>query len=178
MNTIIYTDGSSRGNPGFGGWGAIIMQKSKASPRLQPGVKSQNLSATVTELGGGEKMTTNNRMELKAAIESLKKTNNSESVVIYTDSKYLIGGITEWIRGWKRNGWKKSDRKDVLNKDLWIELDKLTEGENIRWRYVAGHANNAGNERCDAIATGFADGKKVELYDGPLSGYGFRIRYE
>ncbi len=169
MNITIFTDGSSRGNPGPGGWGSLIINGS-----------------SVVELGGGGKDTTNNRMELTAVIEGLRKIQNSRfkiqeeaQVQIYTDSSYLINGITKWIKGWKRNGWKRIDWKtkvehELLNKDLWIDLDEALNKvgtEDVSWKYVGGHVGIAGNERCDEIATGFADGTKVKLYKGSLSNY-------
>ncbi len=154
MQFTIFTDGSSRGNPGPGGWGAIMIGDDK-----------------VIELGGRDRLTTNNRMELMAAIEALKKIKEGSEVVIYTDSSYLINGITKWVKGWKRTGWVTRTKDDVLNKDLWIALDSLALERNIIWEYVGGHVGIAGNERCDRIATGFADGDKIELYKGPLAGY-------
>ena len=130
----------------------------------------------VVELGGREEHTTNNRMELTAAIKALEEVGiNKEfvnrEVVIYTDSKYLILGITAWIHNWKRNGWKKADKKLVENRDLWESLYSAAVGRNIQWKYVGGHKGIAGNERCDQIATGFADGGWPELFKGPLSDY-------
>ena len=156
---IIFTDGSSRGNPCPGGWGAVITGGNN-----------------VTELGGGEKSTTNNRMELTAAVEALKKSPKGPDIVLYTDSSYIIKGITKWIHSWKENGWRTKAKKDVLNKDLWVELDKSIgdielSGGKIDWKYVGGHIGIAGNERCDEIATAFADDKEVKLYNGLLASY-------
>ena len=150
----IYTDGSSKGNPGPGGWGAIIFN-----------------GENVKEIGSRENMTTNNRMEIMAAIEALKNleacpNNEIGRVVIYTDSEYLIKGITTWIKNWQKNNWRTKDKREVLNKDLWEKLLELTEGKNIEWKKVAGHSGHEFNERCDEIATSFADGEKVELYNG------------
>ncbi len=158
MNSIIiFTDGSSRGNPGPGGWGAVIVNGSQ-----------------VTELGGGEQHTTNNRMELSAVIGGLKTVSADEAVTIYSDSSYVINGITKWVAGWKRNGWLTKTKDEVQNKDLWMDLDalvsKLGPGS-ISWKYVGGHVGIAGNERCDVIATSFADGEKAELYNGPIFKY-------
>lgn len=150
----IFTDGASKGNPGPGGWAAIIIDDEK-----------------VFELGGGEKNTTNNRMEIMAAMKALEATPNGADATIYTDSSYLINGITKWIMGWKRNGWITKAREEVLNRDLWEELHALTEFRNIKWEYVGGHVGIVGNERCDEIATGFADGKKLALYKGALKDY-------
>jgi len=156
---IVHTDGSSRGNPGPGGWGTVIEQDDK-----------------VIELGGSEPHTTNNRMELTAAIKSLKFASD-EKILIYTDSEYVMKGITEWIHNWQKKGWKTAGRKPVLNQDLWQELLKLTAGKEVEWKYVAGHAGVHLNERADVIATTFADlpagrqvGKPV-LYHGPRDKY-------
>jgi ribonuclease HI len=162
MNKVtIFTDGSSRNNPGPGGWAAITIE---------------NFSAAITELGGGEKETTNNRMELMAAVKGISHTAKNSSAIIYTDSSYVINGITKWVKDWKRNGWKTKVKKDVLNKDLWVKLDKAvakaeSSGARIEWKYIGGHIGILGNERCDHIATAFADGRKIKLYKGPLAGY-------
>ena len=151
----IFTDGSSKGNPGPGGFAAIIADSLK-----------------VREVGGGEKHTTNNRMELKAAIralESLEPTN--ETIYIHTDSQYVMKGITEWIHGWLAKGWKTAQKKPVENQDLWQVLYKNTEGKNIEWKHVAGHAGVEANERCDEIAQSFADGVEPQLYDGLRTDY-------
>lgn len=154
---IIFTDGSSRGNPGPGGYGAILIFKNEDR---------------VYELGGRESETTNNRMELLAVIESLKKINDETSLVeIYTDSSYLINGITKWIKAWNKNNWKTKEKKDVLNKDLWQQLQKGIEGKKIKFNHIAGHAGIAGNERADQIATSFADNDPTRLYRGSLENY-------
>ena len=149
----IYTDGSSRGNPGPGGWGAVLVRDNE-----------------VLEIGGGEEHTTNNRMELTACIRALEFTINNfqfTKIQIYTDSEYVMKGITEWIEKWQKKGWKTAGRKPVLNQDLWQTLLELTKGRNIEWKYVAGHAGVRLNERADEIATDFADGLKPTLYHGP-----------
>ena len=157
---IIFTDGASKGNPGPGGFGAVI---------VLPEDK-------VVELGGNEKHTTNNRMELAGAImafgEILKR---EESVLIYTDSKYLIGGMTEWIFNWQKNGWRSAAKKAVANQDLWEKLAELSKGKKVNYHYVGGHVGIAGNERCDEIASGLATGENVFLYKGALSGYKVKI---
>lgn len=150
--TTIFTDGSSRGNPGKGGWGAVVI-----------------LNDNVTELGGREDNTTNNRMELEAAIVGL--SNASGDITVHTDSSYVINGITKWVNGWKRNGWMTKAKGEVLNKDLWERLVEAKEGKKVSWNYVGGHSGIAGNERCDVVATTFADDEPTELYKGPLSGY-------
>ena len=164
----IFTDGSSRGNPGPGGWGAVVIQQ--CGTLLTP--------PKVTELGGAERNTTNNRMELVAVIAGLKDSTTQglalSGVKVYTDSNYVINGITKWIQGWKRNGWMTKTKDDVSNKDLWVALDEALNtigSQNVSWKYVGGHVGIAGNERCDEIATGFADSDEVELYNGALSGY-------
>jgi len=143
----------------------------------------------VVELGGGEKDTTNNRMELMSVIKAFSSSkammNKNPATVpmeVYTDSAYVINGITKWIHGWRNNGWKTTSKADVLNKDLWQELYDVTKSINIKWHHIGGHVGIVGNERCDEIATIFANNvggdarktEKVELYDGPLSGYGIK----
>lgn len=150
--SIIFTDGASRGNPGPGGWGAVIVEGSD-----------------VKEIGGREDDTTNNRMEMTAVSEALKIS--GDNVVIYTDSQYVANGITSWIKGWKAKGWKTAGKTDVLNKDLWEKIDKRKEGKQIEMKVIGGHVGIPGNERCDEIATLFADEKDVELFDGKLSDY-------
>lgn len=154
--TTIFTDGASRGNPGKGGWGSVIVENDK-----------------VTELGGREDDTTNNRMELTAAIEALKviSNNSNDQITINTDSSYVINGITKWVHGWKRNGWVTKTKDEVLNRDLWEKLVEVKEGKDIVWNYVGGHAGIVGNERCDVIATSFADNESVDLYKGLLVNY-------
>ena len=131
----IYTDGACSGNPGPGGWGVVIFDANETR-----------------ELNGGEAETTNNRMELRAAIEALNATDPATPVRLYTDSQYVKNGLTQWIAGWKRNGWKTSARKPVKNQDLWRALDEAAEGREIDWRWVKGHAGDPGNERADALA--------------------------
>lgn len=131
----IFTDGACSGNPGPGGWGAIL--------RFQGRDK---------ELSGGHPETTNNQMELQAAIEALKALKEPCSIVLYTDSQYLRQGITLWIHNWKRNGWKTSDKKPVKNQALWEELDGLVKIHAINWHWLKGHAGHPENERCDELA--------------------------
>lgn len=155
----IYTDGSSRGNPGPGGWGAIVIGDNE-----------------VVELGGGDSHTTNNKMELTAAIKSLefvgaKSSNFSQEIIINTDSEYVMKGITTWIHGWQKKGWKTANKKPVLNQDLWQKLLDVSEGRNIAWKYVAGHSGVPLNERADEIATTFADTLMPVLYNGPKDKY-------
>ena len=132
----IYTDGACSGNPGIGGWGAVILDETNKP----------------TFLNGGEKNTTNNRMELSAAINVLSYFEKSMELEIYTDSKYLKDGIESWINKWKLNGWKTSNKKPVKNKDLWLKLDKEIERHKIKWNWVKGHANNEYNEKADFLA--------------------------
>lgn len=144
----IYTDGSSLGNPGPGGWGVVV-------------IGNEELRVKNEEFGGYEKDTTNNRMELQGAIEALKyvKENNLNTVVVHTDSSYVLGGITSWVFNWEKNGWRKADKKEVLNQDLWKELLSLQRelAENISWEKVKGHSGHVHNDRADEIATGCAD---------------------
>tara|TARA_B100000886_G_C20411780_1_gene487393 strand:- start:924 stop:1355 length:432 start_codon:yes stop_codon:yes gene_type:complete len=135
----IYTDGACSGNPGLGGWGVVIL-KDAQKPIL---------------LNGGENNTTNNRMELTAAIKSIKYFQDKQNLEIFTDSQYLKNGIETWINNWKINGWKTSNKKKVKNQDLWIELDKIIEKHNIKWNWVKGHANNEFNEKADFLARKF-----------------------
>ncbi|MGB8816045.1 MAG: ribonuclease HI [Minisyncoccia bacterium] len=152
---IIFTDGSSRGNPGPGGWGAIINDGEK-----------------ITELGGRENITTNNRMELLGAIHALKKIEKpTEEIFLNTDSSYLINGITKWIYGWQKKGWKNSLKEEVANRDLWEKLYEVSKDRKIKWNYVSGHSGVPGNERCDEIATAFADNTSPKLFLGKKSGY-------
>jgi len=137
MKYKIYTDGACSGNPGPGGWGAVILDQND---------KQKNIS-------GSEKNTTNNRMELLAAIMSLKKIKTNSEVVIFTDSTYVKNGITEWMKNWKKNGWKNSSKKPVKNKDLWEKLDKLCEANSVSWKWVKGHSTNEFNNLADELAT-------------------------
>ena len=131
----IYSDGACRGNPGPGGWGALLRAKGAEK-----------------ELWGGEAQTTNNRMELTAVIRALEALKQPSKVRVYTDSQYVQKGIKEWIHGWKRNGWKTADRKPVKNADLWRELDALAARHRVRWHWVRGHNDHPLNDRADALA--------------------------
>ena len=132
---VIYTDGACSGNPGPGGWGAILI-----SGRHRK------------EISGGEEMTTNNRMELAAAIGALEALKRPSRVELHTDSVYVKNGITSWIIGWKRNGWKTADRSPVRNADLWQRLDAARTSHDVSWRWVKGHAGEVENERADELA--------------------------
>jgi len=132
---IIYTDGACSGNPGPGGWGAILMSGSHRK-----------------ELSGGEPQTTNNRMELMAAIMALEALKRQSNVELHTDSNYVKNGITQWIHGWKRNGWRTADKKAVKNAELWQRLDELRRLHNVDWRWIKGHAGHVENERADELA--------------------------
>ena len=134
-HVTIYTDGACSGNPGPGGWGAILAFGDREK-----------------ELKGGEAHTTNNRMELMAAIAALEALTRPCRVDLYTDSQYVRGGITGWIHGWKRNGWRTADKKPVKNVDLWQQLDAALKRHDVRWHWVKGHAGHAQNERADALA--------------------------
>ena len=134
----IFTDGACSGNPGVGGWGAILRYKDIEK-----------------ELSGGEKNTTNNRMELMAVIMALSALKTKCNISLYTDSKYVMNGITEWLVNWKRNNWQTANKKQaVKNVDLWQRLDELTQQHEIRWLWVKGHNGHPENERCDALARG------------------------
>ena len=134
---VIYTDGACSGNPGPGGWGVVMYHGNRSK-----------------EFYGGESSTTNNRMEMMAAIKAIEaiKPNYKGPIVLFTDSTYVLKGITEWIVGWKKRGWKKSDKKPVVNKDLWQRLDALNAARDIRWEWVKGHDGDLGNERADELA--------------------------
>ena len=132
---MIYTDGACKGNPGPGGWGVLM-------------IAGENRR----ELCGGEPATTNNRMELKAAIEALRALKRPTRVRLFTDSKYVMQGIETWIHGWKQNGWRTSDKKPVKNMDLWQALDALAAQQQVEWRWVKGHSGDPGNERADALS--------------------------
>ncbi len=132
---VIYTDGACRGNPGPGGWGALLIAGDKRR-----------------ELSGSEPQTTNNRMELTAAIEALRALKRPVPVTLYTDSKYVCTGVQEWLPAWKARGWKTADRKPVKNQDLWEALDAARSAHQVQWRWVRGHSGDAGNERVDQIA--------------------------
>ncbi len=161
--SVVFTDGASKGNPGPGGWGAIA-------------IISDDSGTHVTELGGREENVTNNQMELRGAIEALRHLSLSEiDLLIYTDSSYLINGITKWLSAWRMNEWKTKNKKVVLNRELWEELAELTENKNIQWKYVGGHSGIVGNERADVIATEFAEGKRPKLFSRPLKEYGMDI---
>ena len=131
----VWTDGACSGNPGPGGWGALL-----------------RFGATEKELSGGDAQTTNNRMELMAAIAALEALSRDCGVDVHTDSQYLRGGIEGWIHGWKRNGWKTADKKPVKNAELWQRLDAARARHDVRWKWVKGHAGHAENERADALA--------------------------
>lgn len=131
----IYTDGACKGNPGPGGWGALLLSRGRER-----------------EIYGGESQTTNNRMELVAVIRALESLKRPATVEVYTDSQYVKNGIETWIRVWKRNGWKTSARKPVKNADLWLELDRLAASHRITWHWVKGHAETVGNQRADELA--------------------------
>jgi len=132
---IIHTDGACSGNPGPGGWGAVL-----------------EFGDVVKELCGGERNTTNNRMELTAALEALRALTRPSDVELHTDSKYLRDGITKWIHNWKRNGWRTAARKPVKNAELWQLLEAEVGRHQVHWKWVKGHAGHDGNERADALA--------------------------
>ena len=136
MSIKVYTDGACKGNPGPGGWGVYIQSNEDEK-----------------ELYGGNPETTNNQMEMKAALEALKHLKDEDEVIeLYTDSNYLRQGITEWIHKWKKNNWKTAAKKPVANRDLWIEISDLNEKMTVEWNWVKGHAGDPGNERADELA--------------------------
>jgi ribonuclease HI len=145
----IYTDGACSGNPGPGGWGTVVYFT----------------DGSVHEMGGADAKTTNNRMEMQAAVEALKylkESGQTDPIELYTDSEYVKNGITQWIKGWKKKGWKTSTGKPVLNPELWQQLDALNSPQ-VQWRYVRGHSGDVGNDRCDAIARAFSLGSSPNL---------------
>jgi ribonuclease HI len=140
-NVDIFTDGACSGNPGPGGWGTI----------LRTGEHEK-------ELSGGDRATTNNRMELTAVIRGLEALKRPSAVTIHTDSRYVMDGITQWMQRWKKNGWKTADKKPVKNEDLWRELDALCAKHELQWQWVRGHSGHPENERADALARGAIPG--------------------
>lgn len=160
---IVFTDGAAKGNPGPGGWAAIVV----------------TTAGRVRELGGGSRHTTNNQMELRGPIEALSHLRGTPGrVALYTDSTYVIRGITEWIPNWQRRGWRTMEGKDVLNRDLWEKLWDLVRAREVApdWHYVRGHIGIPGNERVDEIANAFALNDDPGLYEGPLADYPVRIQ--
>lgn len=161
VDILAFTDGAAKGNPGPGGWGAVLL------------VAGQ----TVRELGGSGGVTTNNRMELEAAIATLEwateaSAADSVEVTVLSDSTYLLRGVGEWLPAWKRRGWKTATGADVANRELWERLDAaVARCARVTWRHVAGHAGCAGNERADRIASDLAEGRHVALYEGPACEY-------
>lgn len=145
---LVYTDGACLGNPGPGGWGVRILYPDGA----------------VRELGGREASTTNNRMELQGALAALQAIEPGAAAIVYSDSQYVINGLTKWLSGWKRKGWVTASRAPVKNRDLWMQLDAENPGR-VKWRHVRGHSGDPGNDRADAIASGFAAGRPPELVD-------------
>lgn len=167
---VIYCDGACSGNPGPGGWGSIVIRDNK-----------------VIELGGGDLPTTNNRMEMMAALEALHfcchqySKGEVSKILIFTDSVYVIRGITQWIFGWKKRGWKNAANEEVSNQDLWIRLDDVVRRVKtllaceLQWNFVKGHSGVAGNERCDEIAVAYSKNNRIDLYEGSASNYIFDI---
>jgi ribonuclease HI len=160
METFIFTDGASKGNPGPGGWGAVVQKEN-----------------TIEEIGGNEAQTTNNRMEITAVAKALELSSQGGvgKTIIFTDSSYVINGITKWIYGWEKNNWKTKNKTDVLNVDLWKHLLELVGNREVEWKYVPGHSDVGGNERANDIAEEFAVGKKPELYVGALAEYSKKL---
>ena len=137
MKYTVYTDGACSGNPGPGGWGAVIFDERE---------RQMNISGKVKD-------TTNNRMELMAPIMALKKIKSKSDIVIFTDSTYVKNGITDWIKKWEKNGWKSSNKKTIKNKDLWIKLNELCQKNKVLWKWVKGHSNDEYNNLADELAT-------------------------
>jgi ribonuclease HI len=154
----VFTDGAARGNPGPGGWGAIVVS-----------------DEIVKELGGREGHTTNNRMELLAVISALESFPKEHEITIYTDSAYVLNGSTRWIHGWQKNNWKTSQKEEVINRDLWERIIEATAHKVINWQLLKGHSGIPANERCDVIATSFADNNPIVLYNGSRERYGVDI---
>lgn len=155
----IFTDGAAKGNPGPGGYGAVISYGDR-----------------VQEIGGKKAPTTNNEMELRAVVEALKALEEKDAEIhIYSDSKYVVDGATGWVYSWIRNNWKTKAKTDVLHKELWEELLTEMKGKEITWHKISGHVDLVGNECADRIASNFGDGKKVTLYDGPTIKYPHNI---
>jgi ribonuclease HI len=157
LKWLAFTDGASSGNPGPGGWGSII-----SSPM-----------GRIWELGGHHPNTTNNRMELMGTIEALKEVSKGAEIELFTDSTYVIKGITQWIWGWMKNGWKTGEGKDVVNRDLWEILHREVQriGKKVKFSYVPGHAGVPGNERVDEIAVAFSKGYPITLFKGDAKIY-------
>jgi ribonuclease HI len=162
VEVLAFTDGAAKGNPGPGGWGAVVLLG----------------GAAVRELGASGGATTNNRMEMSAALGVLEWLREAApgtraKITIATDSTYLMRGVSEWLFGWKKRGWKTRDGGDVANRDLWEKLDQAVMAcGSVQWRYVPGHAGFPGNDRADEIASEFALGRAPKLYEGPFEGYG------
>jgi ribonuclease HI len=160
MKTVkIFTDGAAKGNPGPGGYGAVL-----------------SFGDNVLEIGEGKILTTNNEMELRAVVEALKQVPDSiKEVSIYTDSKYVVQGATGWIFGWMKSGWQTKAGTDVSHQELWQELAALLKKVSVDWHKVPGHVGIIGNERADTIASQLGEGKQVELYSGTRAAYGYDI---
>lgn len=156
--TIIFCDGASSGNPGAGGWGAVVVE-----------------DGVVVELGGAEKNVTNNAMELKAVLEGLSAVKTDTAICVFTDSAYVVNGVQKWLADWQVRGWKTKAKKEVANLSLWQDLAELVKGKKITWKHVSGHSGLPGNERVDRIAASFSTGASVKLYTGPVSKYGIDI---
>lgn len=158
---IVFTDGASRGNPGLGGYGVVVVSL---------------ISKQVWEFGDKDPKTTNNRMEMSAIVRALDEISKISprgdcQITIHTDSSYVIQGATAWVFGWQKNNWQTKNKTDVLNRDLWEKIAAHLPRQKIEWVHVPGHAGIAGNERVDEIATKFADGEQVSLYQGGLTSY-------
>lgn len=159
---VLFTDGAASGNPGPAGWAALLITSGEK----------------ITELGGHVPHATNNQMELMATIRGIQAAKAfGREITLYTDSKYVIRGATEWLKGWKKNGWITSQGEPVLNRELWEQLSPLIESTEIDWQYVPGHSGIIGNERVDSIAVAFSKGAAPSLYRGNLSDYSWPIQW-
>lgn len=164
MEYILYTDGSSRGNPGRGGWGAIVIERISSD------------EANVLEIGGREENVTNNRMEIISVIEGVKlilldENKSKAKIRIFSDSEYVVKAVNSWIKNWKKNNWRTADKKPVKNQEIFAELDELLSKTNFQIEHVKAHNGHFYNERVDMIATTFADDMATDLYNGDIKGY-------
>ncbi len=175
----IFSDGSSRGNPGPGGWGAIVVLNEN-DKNFQDPIFNIPKETRVIELGGRENNTTNNRMELTGALEAVRLAESlgSRHALVHTDSSYVVNSLTKWIHGWVKNDWQTKDGKSISNRDLMECFYDMFSLIKIEFKQIAGHSGVAGNERCDEIATSFADNVSIDLFDGKLKDYTVSLSLE
>lgn len=173
--TLVFTDGASEGNPGPGGWAVVCVGPLSDHENHLEGTPETR----VIESGAHVTRTTNNRMELSAAIEGVthaaKLSQKNATIRVYSDSSYVVNGISRWLSSWERRGWKTASGGHVLNRDLWEGLSEAVKGISIKWNLIAGHRGVLGNERADALATAFASGVKPECYNGAFTSYTIRV---